>query len=265
MLEQLEDRVADQVRRRLVAGDQDEDQHRDHLVVREPRALDLRLDQAGEQILARVAAAFVGEDAEVGAHLLADPRQLGESFLGGSHEEAAAQVGDGEVGPCLELRAVGGWHADDLGDEDHRQRIGQRGDEIGLALLERLVEKLVGDLAHARLEAANDARRERLVDQAAQARVLGRILPEHAGARRLFGIDPGKGRKLARERLGILQHRLTVGVAEDREDRQLGMRVDGMIPPRFGEELVRIAARALVEGIEGEHGRAGVEGLGGFG
>ena len=55
------DGVADQVGRGLVAGDEQQDQHLQHLLAAEVRALELGLHQAGEQVLLRLAAALVGE------------------------------------------------------------------------------------------------------------------------------------------------------------------------------------------------------------
>ena len=252
MVEQLDHRVADESGRGLVAGHQQQDEHADHLVVAQLRALDLGLHQPGEEILARSPAPFVGESREVLPHLADQASQLAQALRRRRHEEAVPEVGDRGVGPRLELLAVLGRDTDDLGDDDDRQRIGERPHEVDLACVESPVDQLVGDLAHARLEAADDTRGEGLVHQAAQPRVLRRILAEHARFGDLLRIDTRWCGKTARPRLRVLQDRLHVRVAEDGHDRQLGVAEGGVVAPAAGVERKRVASRLRIEGIECE-------------
>ena len=84
------------------------------------------------------------------------------------------------VGPRAEQPAVGGGDAEQLGDHDHRQRVGQRVDQV--EPLADLVEQLGGQLGDARLEAGHDPRRERLADQGPQLAVLRRVHPDEVAA-----------------------------------------------------------------------------------
>src|SRR5262249_45030999 len=69
MLKQRKDRVADEVRRRFVAGKQEQDAHGDQFLVVQPVAIFLDLDQAAEQIIARVRPPGRDELTEVGDQL----------------------------------------------------------------------------------------------------------------------------------------------------------------------------------------------------
>ena len=130
MRQQLDDGVADERRGRLVARDEDQEKHRDQLVEAEARALHLGRDQPAQQVLARPAPPLPHEPPEVVLHLDAHP-PLPRDLLGRQRtHEHRAEVLDGRVRPLLELRAILGGDADDLGDDDDRQRIAERLDEI---------------------------------------------------------------------------------------------------------------------------------------
>src|SRR6185295_5442658 len=121
----------------------------------------------GEQIFARRTAALVGESCEIGAHLVEQTPELAHPFGCRRREQAVTETGDGLIRPLLELLAIRGRYADDFGNDDDRQRIGQCLHEVDLTLFQRAIEELVCDLVDTRLEAADDARRKRLTDQAA--------------------------------------------------------------------------------------------------
>ena len=72
-------------------------------------------------------------------------------------------------------------HAQHLDDDLDRQRVGVVGHQVGVALVEGDIEKLVADLLDARPEPVDDARGERLLDEPAQAGVVGWVTEQERG------------------------------------------------------------------------------------
>ena len=122
--------------------------------------------------------------------------------------------------------------AEQLADDRQRQQSRIARDEIGRAAVgEQLAGEIVGDGANARLHVENRAAAEGLVDDLAQARVVGLVHGQHAvGERADEGrhppAQPGNAAALLaqRERLAVLQdagRRIVCGrdpdLADDRE------------------------------------------------
>ena len=113
MAQERQQAVADEVRRCLVPGDQQQVAVREELLVRERVAILLRLDHRGEQVVARIAPAL-GDDLA----------QVAEDALEG-RLEALARASEGEAGgvhqirrPGLEALVVLGGHSEELRDDD---------------------------------------------------------------------------------------------------------------------------------------------------
>ena len=91
--------------------------------------------------------------------------------------------------PARNGRAMILGDAQHVADHDHRQAMGEVAHDVHLALGNHAIELLVDDLPDARPHVGDAAGGEGLGDQAAQPRMVGRILHQHgageAGDRRL--------------------------------------------------------------------------------
>ena len=136
-----------------------------------------------------------------------------------------------------------GGHAEQLADHRDRQRVGERRDQVGLAVLgERggeVVEEPVGDLLDPGRERVDPAAGERPGDQPAQPGVVGRVAVQqvavHRGARRraAAGLRAASGRALDQARVG---ERRADGVVAGDEPRRAAvgqrMRCTGPVAAR---------------------------------
>src|SRR5437667_9432110 len=100
------------MRRGLVACDQEEDEHREQLREGEARALELRRDQRGEQVVARLAPARLDQAHEVGLELAPHAPEGGDTRGRGDLEEDRAGRSQERVGPRIEARTVLDGHAE---------------------------------------------------------------------------------------------------------------------------------------------------------
>ena len=175
--EQGQHPVADQVHGGLEAGHEQQGDGAEQLGVGEPVALGLGRDQGAEQVGAGVAPALLDQVGEVPEQLHAGGHALHE---GGLVEVVVEQAGRAR-GPALEALPVGHRHAQQLADHHRRQRVGQVGQHVELAVapLHHRVEQLVDQPLDAGLEAVDGARGERLADQAPQPGVVGRVEEHH--------------------------------------------------------------------------------------
>ena len=148
----------------------------------------------------RGAAPALGEDrAHVGGDLVIGAFGRRQAVDGLQRIEQHRQ----RIRPVLELRAVRGRNAEQLGDDDDRQRIGEVVNQLHLAAARATASSSSSTIAWTRAAQPLDhTRRERLVDQPAQARVRRRIghqqraldrLDELAGSGR--GTAAGAGRR----------------------------------------------------------------------
>ncbi len=210
-------RVAEQQRRRDVPGEQQQHGEVGGLLVVQGAPVDLGADQRGHQVVARVGApgpAVLGQVAGDAGHRLGD--LLGELRVGRVDLHREQLVGPGPEQPAILRR-----QPEQLGDHDHRQREGQRVDQV--EPLPGRVQQLAGHLADPRLQAGHRPRRERGADQPAQRAVLRRVdRGQHAALHRLGrGEDPAG---VGRERGRVPDHGLDVGVPEHVPDA-------GAVPP----------------------------------
>ena len=77
------------------------------------------------------------------------------------------------VGPCAEPRTVLDRQAEQLGDDDERQRLRDVLDEVALAARRHTIDQLARETANVLHELADARRREPAAHQAALACVLG--------------------------------------------------------------------------------------------
>ena len=137
-----EDRAGQQVDRRLVACDEEQDRRRQELHVVQAVLPVVRGDERGEQVVGRVTAALLEQTVEVEGELrerlvARDLQRLGQQELG---VEPARERG----GAVLELVAVLARHAEQLADDRDGQRPGEVVHGVEGAPPDRGVEQRVG-------------------------------------------------------------------------------------------------------------------------
>ncbi len=174
--------------------------------------------------------------------------------------EVAVEQAGGVGGPALEQLAVRGGHAQQLADDDRRQRVGQVGQHVHLARLDHRVEQLVDQRLDAGPQGLHHAGRERLADQRPQPGVVGRVEEHHEAGTDLADRSHGRG-------VGALGEQRRVG-AEPRVPQEGGaVVVAGEDPAAVGGVVDRLPLPdEPVDGVRvppvlGQHGAAEV-GLG---
>jgi hypothetical protein len=155
--------------------------------------------------------------------------------------------------PALEALVVLEGDAEHLADHDHRQRVRELLDQVHRALALHAGEEAVHDVLDVRPQPLHHPRRERLVHERAQARVVRRIAVEH-GQRAL---RRDRHAQLRRDDLldGFLGG---AAVAQDRHH----VLVPGQHPEAQGTQVNRVlAAETVVRrvGISDEDGIHGIE------
>lgn len=216
MREQEVDEVTDQIRGRLVPGGQECVAGREQFVAAEAGALLLRQRERGDHVVLRFAAPRVNQPVHVVEQL--------EKCLLRSHRRRegrhARSLKREDVGrPTFEKRAILRRRAEHLGDEHDRQRVGDSVDEIERpAARHCLGEHALRERADARFDRGDGFRRERLLDQRAHARVIGRVRADHVLLREVVP-QRRERRALAlrqpaeQQRLAVLVRKI-VGVAQ---------------------------------------------------
>src|SRR3546814_8272042 len=101
MLAQMRERDAEQVGGGFNASDQQQDRHVEHFAARQMFAIDLRLDEAADQVFAGIGGALVINLLEIGADRLRDAFDLGQSLRAVSRAVAG---GEQIVHPLLEVQ-----------------------------------------------------------------------------------------------------------------------------------------------------------------
>ena len=124
--------VADGVARRLVAGDDEEDEERAELLRGELLAVDLGVHHRRREVVGRVGAAVLAERLGVGEH----PQRTRPSGPRSMPPYSGSPTPRIDVGPGEDLLLVGGGDAHHLADDLQRQRGGDLLDEVALAVRE---------------------------------------------------------------------------------------------------------------------------------
>ena len=123
----VEEAVADQVGRGLVAGEQHQDRGADHFVRGERVLLVARQHELAEHVAGGPGGAGLDEAAEIAGHqprAFLGPEVLVAGDLGGADEQCDV------VGPHLDPLQIGARHAQHVHDHAGRQRIGEVGDVV---------------------------------------------------------------------------------------------------------------------------------------
>ena len=213
VLQERQHAVADQVGRGLVAGDEQQPQHGQHLALRQRVAGLFRLREGADDVVARLAPAGLDDRQEVGV----EGRARGVRASPLPRADERLQDARAGVRPLREARPVLRRHPQHLRNHDHRKRTGHRAHQVEAGRVVDGVEELVHHRPDVRLEGVDDPRRERLVDQGPQARVVRRIEEQHRPVRpRRHGPAAAPVRRHAvgavREAPEVTQDRLDVRV-----------------------------------------------------
>ncbi len=196
MGEEGEGPARDEVDRRLMAGDEQQEGHAEEFLGGERRrigppeaggaACDRAAarhrdgpgrcgDERAQQVVTGVGPLVLDEGGEVARH--AGDRRTGRLRRGGRDDLA---------GPGVEVAVVGRRHPEQLADDGQRQRQREGADEIGGARgdqrVEQAVQQPVGDLLDARAHRLDPACGELACDERPQPGVLGCVGLEHVEA-----------------------------------------------------------------------------------
>ena len=235
MGEQREQGVAEHAVRRLRPSREQQPQEPVDVLVVEALAVDLGVHDVADEVGAGIVAAVLDDRAEVLAHGLG--RGQARLVVGGTEVDL--------LGPLLELGVVLDRHAQDGGDDLHREGVGDVGDQVGPAerrdAVEQRVDRGLDELVAPPLERR---RPERLGDEVAVAAVLVTVLGQDDRAHhRAHGL----GIDRRRERLVVAQHVLDVAVTQHPPRvASEGADHDGcdrLRPPSLGPDRVRVVDR----------------------
>ena len=243
MTQERERSVADEIDRRFMAGDQEQHAGREQLVLAELVPRLLGGDEAGEQVGARRGASLGDEGAEILGQGSSRPCPTLRHVRFRRQEEGVQAPRDVQT-PLLETLPIRRRDAEHLADHDDRKGIGEVLDEVHPARALHGVEETVDDLLDPGTQHLYDARGERLVDEAAQARVVGRVAHEHRQTHRRRGSTVAGGYEgldafLAQARIAQHAHHVFVAGEDPEPERAAMHRIVG--------------AQAMVGGIRIRH------------
>ena len=258
--QQRQGAVADQVDGRLVARDEQQQAHRDDLVDGELVALLLGGQEAREKVGLRPGPALHDQRAEiVGQRPAGAAPALDDGRIRRQPDrvEAARDVGR----PAADRRVIVHRHAQHLADDRHRQRVGEVLDDVHAVLPGHAVEQAVDDLLDVRAHRLDHARRERLADQRAQPRMIGRVAEEHRAREgrllRLVAVDRGEHLlELLASEARVAQDVDAVVVARQHPESQRAV-VDRLLLAQPPIERVRVGVELRQQRIEQELVAAG--------
>ena len=165
-------------------------------------------------------------------------------LVGDLHPKGGYRV----VGPTLDVLHAIRAHVECVRDDAHRERHRERVDEVDATLERPGVDQVVGDLANARLERQDAARRECPSHRLAVARLRRWIRSQHGVdrgvtlggdlaqlGRQLPGTQPcGQVGEAGREQERLGQHPIHRVEARDEEDARRRVPVDGRLAPERG-------------------------------
>ena len=245
--------VADEVRRRLVAGVEDEDAVLQQLRLGQPLAARLALDEPGQEVLVGIAGApatlgnetlEIGEEVDNGAVAVSEPLRRRERLERAEDRER----------PAAQRPALAARHVEEVADDLDRDCGGEIVDEVDLVLFLGAVEEPVDEAHDAVLHAGDGARVEGAGENAPDARVQRRVVEDEARRvmlverrRAVFGAElDGLVRA---ENLRVLVDALAVGVARDQD-----------LPGIEAVDRIVLAQRRIVAvGVVVEAGRQALE------
>ena len=167
--------VGDQIRGRLVAREQQKGAGRHELVGREAVALIVGGDEGVQKVVGGLVMCTLDEPGEVVGELgHALPGPFGPvGRLGCRHHGADVPR------PALELLPVPRRDPEQLGDHDGGEREREGADEVAAARGGDLVQEVADDAPHPLPTPVDGPRREGVLGEAPQARVVGGIAEDH--------------------------------------------------------------------------------------
>ena len=154
-----------------MAGVEQEDDGRHEFVLAEPAFLALGREKPADEVVARLCAARLAHSADEAGEVA---RRVGRAVLDRArHAELVHR--DHPVRPVEKLRRNGARDADEVGDDGDRNGRREGLDEVGRAVADECVDPLVRQRGDGGLKLLDLARDEGAVDEASEARVLGRL------------------------------------------------------------------------------------------
>ena len=193
-------------------------------------AVDLRLEEPGDQIVARVVECLT--TIELGIQVRVHPLRLLFPVRDRSFGRGATRA-DGGLLELLEESEVALGQAEDAEKHPRRQRIAERTEELDLTIVDERVDELIRQRAHHWLEGCDPLRREEWIEQTAVLRVLRPVdVQRDQRSMRPHGLATAPD-------LVLLQRRGDVG--------HLGQEHHAVVAPkrRRSSELPRTAAAGL--------------------
>ena len=166
----------DEVRGRLVPGEEDEHQGVDDLVVAQVRPV--AQQELGEVVAGRPAV-LLHQGVEARRHRPRRPRRATVLRLVRGVLHVAEHEAPELVRPALELLALVPGQAEELGDDNGRQRVGEVGHEVHPPLRPERVQELVHHRPHVRLEHGDVPGEERVLHRPPELAVAGRVVEHH--------------------------------------------------------------------------------------
>lgn len=178
-----------------VPGDQQQGDESDDLLVRQARSVHLGGEESAGEVVPGVGAAAPDVVQHVAVHLahgrgdgLQGPFQVG-------HVEAVAELVTVEegAGPFLEQSVVVGGDAEEFGDHDDRQGVGEGVDQVEPVAVGDAVEEARAHGLDARFEPVDRSGGEGLADQGAELAVFRRIHADEVALPKGFEVLLGGG------------------------------------------------------------------------
>ena len=183
---------------------------------------------------------------------------LGDTELAGGAEQAE---------PLAEPLMIGLRHPEEVGDDEHGERLRVRVDELAAAAAREFVELPIGQAPHERLVLLEPHRRQQPHQQGALARVIGRVHRHHVLAHRELvpiAVDD-VAHVVTLERDGELREGTDHRVAR-RERREVAIDLGRLLPPgdrhhavmgrrhhrALRAQVVEVRVRVLQQGLVGE-------------
>ena len=247
MVEQRDDAVADQARRGVVAGDDQLEEARQQLLLGQAVAVGTG-EQDGDEVVAGPAALGLDQLAQV-----ADDGVRGGHGGGRRSRRPTATAACGTSRPAAPGRR---GDAEQLADDDERERAGEAVDEIddrARARRRERVEQVVGEAHDRWLQRGDAGGQERRGDEGPQAGVVGRVDVEHVpGERRsgeALGDDVAVGGQCAEHVLGdpSVVERLAGRVVTDDEPGLVTVGQADLVHGAAGLRLGEVGERVVAD------------------
>src|SRR5262245_9590109 len=171
MFEEREHAIADEVHRGLVAGNEEQKDHREKFILGELVTRFLGFHQSTNKIVFRTRPALFNDLANVGE----------ESESGRNYGNSLPRCRDAShrIGPTVKLVAVIDRHSEQLRNDRSWQGESEIADHIHAAVLLNFVEQLVCKNLNSRAKLFNQTRCECFVYQRSQSSVIRWIQVEH--------------------------------------------------------------------------------------